>query len=150
MDYLKKLSRFIFPYKKYAVLNIISNILYALFSTLAMVSLMPMINVLFGEGKKVYQKPLYTGIDSLKDYESKHGILKLSDENYLSLYRVILYITKANGNSGPSYTKYELRIAKFEYITKKIRDYKVIYNSYRITRQSFDHFTKHICTSLGT
>ncbi len=68
MDYLKKLSRFLIPYKKYAVLNIISNILYALFSTLAMVSLMPMINVLFGEGEKVYIKPIYEGIKKVKPY----------------------------------------------------------------------------------
>lgn len=68
MDYLKKLSRFLIPYKRYGVLNIIANIFYALFSTLAMVSLMPMINVLFGEGKKVTIKPAYTGLTDLKDY----------------------------------------------------------------------------------
>lgn len=68
MDYLKKLSRFLIPYKRYAVLNIICNVFYALFSTLAMVSLMPMINVLFGEGAKVYVKPSYDDIGSIKDY----------------------------------------------------------------------------------
>lgn len=68
MDYIKKLSRFIVPYKRFAILNIVCNIFYALFSTLAMVSLMPMINVLFGESKKVYIKPEYTGIGDLKDY----------------------------------------------------------------------------------
>ncbi|WP_431158596.1 ABC transporter ATP-binding protein [Winogradskyella poriferorum] len=68
MDYLKKLGRFIIPYKRYGILNIVANIFYALFSTLAMVSLMPMINVLFGEGKKVTEKPVYEGITSLKDY----------------------------------------------------------------------------------
>ena len=68
MDYLKKLSRFILPYKKFGVLNIICNIFYALFGTLAMVSLMPMINVLFGEGEKVYTKPIYNGFKSIKSY----------------------------------------------------------------------------------
>ena len=68
MDYLKKLTPFIYPYKRYAILNIICNVFYALFSTLAMVSLMPMINVLFGEGEKIYEKPVYSGIGGLKDY----------------------------------------------------------------------------------
>lgn len=86
MEYLKKLSHFITPYKRYAILNIISNIFYALFSTLAMVSLMPMINVLFGEGKKVYKKPIFEGFNSIKSY--------LEDSlNYL--------ITTTTYNDGP-------------------------------------------------
>jgi len=68
MDYIKKLSRFLLPYKRFAILNIICNVFYALFSTLAMVSLMPMINVLFGESEKVYTKPIYKEIGSVKDY----------------------------------------------------------------------------------
>ena len=72
MDYIKKLSRFIVPYKRYAILNIICNIFYALFSTLAMISLMPMINVLFGESKKVYSKPIYNGIRDIKDYSESY------------------------------------------------------------------------------
>lgn len=68
MDYIKKLSRFIQPYRRYAILNIICNIFYALFSTLAMLSLMPMINVLFGEGQKVYEKPEYLGVRKLKGF----------------------------------------------------------------------------------
>ena len=57
MEYIKKLSVFILDFKKYGILNIISNIFYAIFSTLAMVSLMPMINVLFGESPSVTQEP---------------------------------------------------------------------------------------------
>ena len=68
MEYLKKLSVFILPYKRYGILNIIFNIFYALFGTLAMVSLMPMINVLFGEGEKVYKKPVYNGLSGLLDF----------------------------------------------------------------------------------
>ncbi|MGO3707648.1 MAG: ABC transporter ATP-binding protein [Mesonia hippocampi] len=68
MEYIKKLWRFITPYKRYGYLNIFFNILYALFGTLAMVSLMPMINVLFGKAEKVYQKPIYEGISGLKGY----------------------------------------------------------------------------------
>lgn len=68
MDYIKKLSKFIVPYKRYAILNIICNVFYALFSTLAMLSLMPMINVLFGESEKICEKPIYRGLEELKDY----------------------------------------------------------------------------------
>lgn len=68
MNYLKKLFPFILPYKRYAVLNIVCNIFYALFSTLAMVSLMPMINVLFGEEERVAVKPIFEGFNKLKPY----------------------------------------------------------------------------------
>ena len=68
MEYIKKLWSYIIPYKKYGYLNIFFNVLYALFSTLAMVSLMPMINVLFGETKKIYKEPSYESYDSLKPY----------------------------------------------------------------------------------
>lgn len=68
MNYFKKIIRFVVPYKKYAVLNVISNIFYAFFSTLAMLSLMPMINVLFGETKKITTKPVYTDIGNAKSY----------------------------------------------------------------------------------
>lgn len=99
MDYIKKLSRFIVPYKRYGILNIISNVFYALFSTLAMVSLMPMINVLFGEGKKVTQKPVYNGIRELKDYaeNSINYLITSTTETYGAqrslLYMIILIIT---------------------------------------------------------
>lgn len=50
------------------VLNILFNLLYALFSTLAFVSLIPMLNVLFDKTQKVTQAPVWTGIGGLKDY----------------------------------------------------------------------------------
>ena len=89
MDYIKKLSRFLYPYKRYAILNIVCNIFYALFSTLAMVSLMPMINVLFGEGEKVLEKPKYGGLDNLKDYV----------QDYLNFL-----VTSTNQTDGPQRT----------------------------------------------
>ncbi|MDO1511366.1 ABC transporter ATP-binding protein [Maribacter confluentis] len=68
MNYFKKILRFAKPYRIYALLNIISNIFYALFSTLAMISLFPMLNVLFKQTEKIYTKPEWTGISNLKDY----------------------------------------------------------------------------------
>lgn len=50
------------------VLNILFNLLYALFNTLAFVSLIPMLNVLFDKTQKVSQAPVWTGLGGLKDY----------------------------------------------------------------------------------
>jgi len=72
MDYIKKLSRFFIPYKRFAVLNIICNVFYALFGTLAMVSLMPMINILFNETETEYVKPEFL---SFADYFSKDKVI---------------------------------------------------------------------------
>lgn len=72
MNYLKKILRFALPYKKYAFINIICNVFYALFGTLAMVSLMPMINILFNETNKKYIKPEFT---TFGDYFSKDKVI---------------------------------------------------------------------------
>lgn len=56
------------PYKGYGVANIISNIFYALFGSLAFVSLIPMLKVLFDDKKEVAAAPEYTGIIELGDY----------------------------------------------------------------------------------
>ncbi len=91
MNYLKKLAHFIVPYKKYAILNIICNVFYALFSTLAMVSVMPMINVLFGESEKICEKPTYDtfSFDGIKAYV-------VDSLNY--------FITSVSENDGPQKT----------------------------------------------
>lgn len=71
MDYIKKLSRFIVPYRKYAFLNIFFNILYALFGTLSFVSLMPMLKVLLKTAEDIPKKPLranYEGFLKYGDY----------------------------------------------------------------------------------
>jgi len=68
MEYFKKILNFARPYKKYGILNIFFNILYALFGTLAMVSLFPMLSVLFGQTKQICAKPVWMGIHSAKDY----------------------------------------------------------------------------------
>lgn len=68
MNYFKQIIGFAKPYKSYAILNIISNIFYALFGTLAMVSLFPMLNVLFDKTKQINTKPSWEGIGNVKDY----------------------------------------------------------------------------------
>src|SRR5699024_1373273 len=73
MSYFKKVLQFAHPYKRFAVLNIISNILYALFSTLAFLSFIPMLKVLFQEQEPVHIKPIWDGsFDSLKAFFSDY------------------------------------------------------------------------------
>ena len=68
MNYLKQIFRYAVPYKTYAILNIVSNIFYALFATLSMLSLFPMLKVLFGDSKPVYLKPQWEGLGEITTY----------------------------------------------------------------------------------
>ncbi len=68
MNYFKKIFRFAKPYYKYAYLNIFFNILYALFSAVSFVALIPMLTVLFNEDQPIFKKPVYHGITGIKDY----------------------------------------------------------------------------------
>tara|TARA_B110000305_G_scaffold240832_1_gene312686 strand:+ start:1296 stop:3119 length:1824 start_codon:yes stop_codon:yes gene_type:complete len=64
MTYFKKIFKFAIPYKKYIFLNIFFNILYALFSALSFLSLMPMLEVLFGDNKRTYIKPEFDNLSN--------------------------------------------------------------------------------------
>ena len=64
MTYFKKIFKFAIPYKKYIFLNIFFNILYALFSALSFLSLMPMLEVLFGDNKRTYNKPEFDDLSN--------------------------------------------------------------------------------------
>lgn len=71
MTYFKKILHYIFPYKKFAFLNIFFNILYAIFSALSFVVLMPLLKVIFrdkDEKEVEIVKPVYEGIWKLGDY----------------------------------------------------------------------------------
>lgn len=81
---LKKIIPFIKPYKFHVVWNVIYNILYALFSTLSFVALIPMLDVLFSSAQKVLVKPTYTGITEITKYGKDYlyyYITTLSQEN---------------------------------------------------------------------
>ena len=68
MKYFKQILVYAKPYKMYGFFNIISNIFYALFGTLAFVSLMPMLKVLFNSAEAIHTPPKYNGIAKLGDY----------------------------------------------------------------------------------
>ena len=68
MNYFRKIIYFAIPYKKFAFLNIFFNILYAIFSALSFLALIPMLDVLFNTTKVVYEVPKYDGIINLKEF----------------------------------------------------------------------------------
>jgi subfamily B ATP-binding cassette protein MsbA len=84
----KKIIPFAIKYKKNAILNIVFNVFYALFSTLLMVTLIPTLDVLFKQTEDIVTKPQYTGIADI----SKFG------QDYLAFY-----ITKLNEEYGAQY-----------------------------------------------
>lgn len=86
MNYFKKILRFARPYKRYAVLNAISNVFYALFSTLSFVAFIPMLNILFDQDSNtpVRIKPIYKNISGLKNYLEEYlnfFITQLTDQD---------------------------------------------------------------------
>ena len=84
----KKIIPYLKPYKSNVILNIIFNILYALFSTLSFISLIPMLDVLFKDAEKIIEEPVYTGIWDITSY----------GKDYL-----YYYITKLTAENGAQY-----------------------------------------------
>ncbi|MDG1953347.1 MAG: ABC transporter ATP-binding protein [Polaribacter sp.] len=68
MNYFKKIVRFAYPYKKYAFLNVLFNILYAIFNVLSVLAFIPVLNILFKQENKILTKPVYTGIQNIGVY----------------------------------------------------------------------------------
>jgi subfamily B ATP-binding cassette protein MsbA len=81
---LKKIIPYLKEYKLNTISNIIFNILYALFSALSFLTLIPMLKVLFGKEEIVLEKPTYKGILNSLDYCKEllnYNLSKLSLEN---------------------------------------------------------------------
>jgi len=113
MSNIKKIIPFIYPYKKYAFLNIFFNVLYALFSTLSFVALIPMLQVLFDKNKQIKVKPVYHGIMEIQKY----------GEDYLSYY-----ITTTKGTHEPGYVlSIMVAIIISIFLLKNIADYLAMF-----------------------
>ncbi|MGJ8593440.1 MAG: ABC transporter ATP-binding protein [Aquaticitalea sp.] len=65
---LIKLLPYTKPYKAHIIWNVIYNLLYALFSTLSLITIYPLLEVLFAENEKISVKPEYTDIYNLGSY----------------------------------------------------------------------------------
>jgi subfamily B ATP-binding cassette protein MsbA len=75
---LVKIIPFTKPYQKHVVWNIVFNVLYALFSTISMLTLLPMLQVLFKKNTAVTVTPIYSGLGSLIDYGKQMLFYKMS------------------------------------------------------------------------
>lgn len=68
MNYFKKIMRFAGPYMKYAWLNVLFNILYAIFNVLSVLAFIPVLGILFGREEKITEKPEFNGLAGVYDY----------------------------------------------------------------------------------
>ena len=113
MSSFTKIIPYIKPYKKYAYLNIFFNVLYALFSTLSFMALIPMMQVLFDQTKRNTVKPVYQDIGHFKHYL----------EDLLSYY-----ITMTTDEKGVSYTlAIMVAVIIFIFLLKNLSDYFALF-----------------------
>jgi ATP-binding cassette subfamily B protein/subfamily B ATP-binding cassette protein MsbA len=68
-SFIRLLKRFVLPYKKYIGLNILMNILYALFNLISFIAIMPVLKILFkiDQGEYSYIPFDFSSVGSLKD-----------------------------------------------------------------------------------
>ncbi|MFN7099113.1 MAG: ABC transporter ATP-binding protein [Flavobacterium sp.] len=77
---IKKLIPFTKPYQSHIIWNVIYNILYALFSTISLLTLFPVLQVLFRktEDEEEFTQPVYKGLGYLKEYVTEYINFKVS------------------------------------------------------------------------
>ena len=75
-NYFNRIFGYAWVYKKYFILNILSNIFYAFFGTLSMISLFPMLKVLFNQTEQLNNPPVWQGMSEAANYI----------ENYLNYF----------------------------------------------------------------
>lgn len=76
MGHFVTILRYAKPYKKYAIGHVIANVFYALFSTLSLIALKPMLDVIFQKnvddsGKEITStliRPEYSGFKNIKQF----------------------------------------------------------------------------------
>lgn len=67
-NYFNRIFGYAWVFKKYFILNIVSNIFYAFFGTLSMISLFPMLKVLFNQTEQLTTPPLWNGVSDVVNY----------------------------------------------------------------------------------
>ena len=68
MSYFKDILNYEKGYRKYTVLNVVFNILYAIFNVLSVLAFIPVLGILFGTENKVTTMPTYEGITQMGSY----------------------------------------------------------------------------------
>lgn len=78
---ITKLIPYTKPYKSHIIWNVIYNILYALFSTLSMITMFPLLEVLFKKSSAIIKAPTYSGIQNIGQYGKDWLFFTISDLN---------------------------------------------------------------------
>ena len=101
---LRKLLRYLQPYRRNVILNIICNVFMALFTIVSIPAIIPFLQILFDIEAPVIQKPdLYWSAVSIIEY-SKYWFSNLMHTEskeialaYICIFIVLLFLLK-NGN----------------------------------------------------
>ena len=96
-NYFNRIFKYTIPYKKFFLLNIFANIFYALFGTLSMISLFPMLKVLFNQTESLTTKPVWIGIGDIANYAESYlnyfvTIKKTEGSNDVLIFMVSIII----------------------------------------------------------
>ena len=96
-NYFNRIFKYTIPYKKFFLLNIFANIFYALFGTLSMISLFPMLKVLFNQTESLTTKPIWIGVGDIANYAEGYlnyfvTIKKVEGSNDVLIFMVSIII----------------------------------------------------------
>ncbi|QQX76560.1 MULTISPECIES: ABC transporter ATP-binding protein [Aequorivita] len=93
MNYFRKILRYAYPYKRFAFLNIFFNVLYALFSTLSFVALIPVLEIIFSDQRTLGPRPVYKGISNVKDFSQEYlNYFIIENINKYGEFKILMYM----------------------------------------------------------
>ena len=113
MSYFTRVLKYGIDYSYYALLNVFFNILYAIFSALAFVSFIPMLDVLFKQTKTVYTKPKYVGFSNILEYTEDYFNYYLSNQLETDISSTLILV---------------VGIVIFFFLMKNLFNYLALYN----------------------
>ena len=113
MSYFTRVLKYGIEYYYYGVLNILFNILYAIFSALAFVSFIPMLDVLFKQTKTVYTEPKYVGFSNILEYTEDYFNYYLSNQLETDISSTLILV---------------VGIVIFFFLMKNLFNYLALYN----------------------
>mgnify|MGYP001356589530 FL=1 len=113
MSYFTRVLKYGIEYYNYGVLNILFNILYAIFSALAFVSFIPMLDVLFKQTKTVYTEPEYGGLNNILEYTEDYFNYYLSNQLETDISSTLIIV---------------VGIVIFFFLMKNLFNYLALYN----------------------
>ena len=111
-NYFNRIFGYAWVYKKYFILNIISNIFYAFFGTLSMISLFPMLKVLFNQTEQLNNPPVWQGMSEAANYV----------ENYLNYF-----VTTKKASGSDDVLIFMVSIIIITFLLKNIFNYMAMF-----------------------